>query len=60
LMHVTAVLDAIKKRGHVKDYKMAGKEYERAKKAVESAKASLALLDRTGEKVKKSRKKKTK
>jgi hypothetical protein len=59
-MHITAVLNAIKKRGHVKDYKMVAKEYERAKKAIESAKASLALLDRTREKVKKSRKKKTK
>jgi hypothetical protein len=60
LMHVTAVLDAIKKRGHVKDYKMAVKEYEGAKKAVESAKAGLALLDGTREKGKKSQKKKTK
>jgi hypothetical protein len=60
LMHVTAVLNAIKKCGHVKDYQMAAKEYEGAKKAVESAKASLALLDGTGEKVKKSCKKKTK
>jgi hypothetical protein len=59
-MHVTAVLDAIKKRGHVKGFKMAAKEYEGAKKAVESAKAGLALLDGIGEKVKKSRKKKTK
>ena len=57
LMHVTAVLDAIKKRGHVKDYKMATKKYEGAKKAVESAKAGLALLNGTGEKVKKSCKK---
>jgi hypothetical protein len=60
LMHVTAVVNAIKKRGHVKDYKMAAKEYEGAKKAVESAKAGLALLDGTGEKGKKSQKKKTK
>ncbi len=60
LMHVNAVLDAIKKRGHVKDYEMAAKEYKGAKKAVESAKASLALLDGTREKVKKSHKKKTK
>jgi hypothetical protein len=59
LMHITAVLKTIKKRGHVKDYEMAAKEYEGAKKAVESAKASLALLDGTGEKGKKSRKKKT-
>jgi hypothetical protein len=59
-MHVTVVLNAIKKRGHVRDYKMAAKEYGGAKKAVESAKAGLALLNGTGEKVKKSRKKKTK
>jgi hypothetical protein len=57
LMHVTVVLDAMKKRGHVKDYEMAAKEYEGAKKAIESAKAGLALLDGTGEKGKKSQKK---
>ncbi len=57
LMHVTAVLNTIKKCGHVKDYKMAAKEYEGDKKAVESAKAGLALLNGTGEKVKKSCKK---
>jgi hypothetical protein len=60
LMHVTVVLNSIKERGHVKDYGMAAKEYEGAKKAVESAKAGLALLDGIGEKVKKSCKKKFK
>jgi hypothetical protein len=60
LMHLTVVIDAIKKCGHVKDYKRAAEKYEEAKKAVESAKAGLALLDKTREKVKKSRKKKTK
>jgi hypothetical protein len=60
LMLVTAAFDAIKKRGHVKNYKNAAKEYEEAKKAIESAKAGLSLLDRTGEKAKKSGKKKTK
>jgi hypothetical protein len=55
-MHVTAVLDAIKKRGHFKDYEKA----EESKKAVESARAALSLLDRTGAKAKRSRKKKTK
>jgi hypothetical protein len=59
-MHLTAVLDAIKNCGHVKDYEMAVKEFEGAKKAVESAKAGLALLDGTGENGKKSQKKKTK
>jgi hypothetical protein len=60
LMHVTVVLNAIKKRSHVKDYEMAAKEYEGAKKAVESTKAGLALLDGTGEKGKKSQNKKIK
>jgi hypothetical protein len=46
-MHVTAVLDAIKKRGHFKDYKKAQKVYMEHKQAVKSAKASLALLNRT-------------
>ncbi len=44
-MHVIAVLDAIKKRGHFKDYKEAQKAYVEQKKAVRSAKAGLALLD---------------
>jgi hypothetical protein len=47
LMHVTVVLDAIKKRGHFKDYKKAEKAYVEHKQAVEAAKAGLALLDRT-------------
>jgi hypothetical protein len=47
LMHVTAVLDAIKKRGHFKDYKMAEKAYVEHKQAVESAKVGLALLNGT-------------
>ncbi len=34
LMHVTAVMDAIKKRGHFKDYDKAQKAYDEAKKAV--------------------------
>jgi hypothetical protein len=33
LMHVTAVLDAIKKRGHFQDYDMAFKLHEEAAKA---------------------------
>jgi hypothetical protein len=44
LMHVMAVLDAIKKRGIFKDYKKAQKAYVEAKKAVESAVAGLTLL----------------
>jgi hypothetical protein len=47
LMHVTVVLDAIKKRGHFNNYNKAQKAYDEAKQAVELAKAGLALLDRT-------------
>jgi hypothetical protein len=57
-MHVTAVLDAIKKRGHFKDYVKAQKAYDVAKKAVESAEAGLSLLDGTGARSKKYCKKK--
>jgi hypothetical protein len=46
-MHVTAVLDAIKKRGHFKDYEKAEKAHDEAKQVVESAKVGLALLDGT-------------
>jgi hypothetical protein len=59
-MHVTVVLDAIKKCGHFNDYKKAEKDYEEAKKAVESAKVALSLLDSTGVKARRSCKKKTK
>jgi hypothetical protein len=57
LMHVTAVIDAIKKRGHLDDYEKAAWEYEKAKEAIESARAGLALLE---ENLRKSSKKKTK
>jgi hypothetical protein len=50
LMHVTAVLDAIKKGGHFLDYKKAEKAHNEAKKAIESARAGLSLLDGTGAK----------
>jgi hypothetical protein len=46
-MHVMVVLDAIKKRGHFKDYKKAERAYDEAKQAIESAKEGLALLDGT-------------
>jgi hypothetical protein len=49
LMHEMVVLDAIKKCGHFKDYEKAQKAYVEHKQAVKSAKASLALLDRTSE-----------
>jgi hypothetical protein len=45
LMHVKAVLDAIKKRGHFQDYEKAEKVHKEAKKAVESARAALSLLE---------------
>jgi hypothetical protein len=60
LMHITAVLDAIKKRGHFYDYKKAAKDHEESTKAIESARATLSLLDRTGAKAKKLCKKNTK
>jgi hypothetical protein len=57
-MHVTAVLDAIKKCGTLKDYKKAEKAYVEAKKAAESVEAGLALLNGTRAGSKKNRKKK--
>jgi hypothetical protein len=59
-MHVTTVINAIKKRGHLDDYEKTVWAYEKAKKAIESARAGLALLEETREKVRKLRKKKTK
>ncbi len=47
LMHVTAVLEAIKKHGQLKDYENAQKAYVEQKEVLKSAKAGLALLDRT-------------
>jgi hypothetical protein len=47
LMHVTAVLDALKKHGHFNNYDRAQKAYEEAKKAAESTEAGLALLEGT-------------
>jgi hypothetical protein len=47
LMQVTGVLDAMKKRGHFKDYNRAQKTHDEAKKAAELAEAELALLDGT-------------
>jgi hypothetical protein len=58
LMHVTAVLDAIKKHGHFQDYDKAEKVHKEAKKAVESARAALSLLDGSGTKAKRFHKKK--
>jgi hypothetical protein len=56
-MHVTAVLDAIKKRGHLDDYEKAGWQYEKAREAVESARAGLSLLEESMRKASKEKKK---
>jgi hypothetical protein len=53
LMHVTAVLNAIKKRGHFYNYEKAAKDHKKSTKAIESARAALSLLDGTGAKAKK-------
>jgi hypothetical protein len=45
LMHVTAVLDAIKKHGHYEDYNKAAFKYKEASKAIASARAGLSLLE---------------
>jgi hypothetical protein len=57
LMHVTAVLDAIMKRGHFYDYEKAAKVHKETMKAIESARAALSLLDGPGAKAKKLHKK---
>jgi hypothetical protein len=57
LMHVTVVLNAIKKCGHFYDYKKAAKDHKESMKAIESARAALSLLDRPGAKAKKLHKK---
>jgi hypothetical protein len=46
-MHVTAVLDAIKKCGTFKHYEKAQKAYVEANKVAELAEAGLALFDGT-------------
>jgi hypothetical protein len=59
LVHVPAVLDAIKKRGTFKDYEKAEKAYVEANKAAESAEAGLVvLLDGTSAGSKKNHKRK--
>jgi hypothetical protein len=57
LMHVTAVLNGIKKRGHFYNYEKAAKDHKESTKAIESARAALSLLDGPGVKAKKLRKK---
>jgi hypothetical protein len=58
LMHLTVVLDAMKKCGHFKDYDRAQKAHDEAKKAAELVEAGLALLDRTSAGTTSKRKKK--
>jgi hypothetical protein len=58
LMHVTVVLDAIKKGGTFKDYEKAQKAYVEAMKAAELAEAGLALLNGTSTGLRKNCKKK--
>jgi hypothetical protein len=60
LMHMTGVLDAIKKHGYFHDYKKAEKAYDEAEKAVESARAGLALIKGTGARSRRFCKKKAK
>jgi hypothetical protein len=60
LMHVMAVMDAIKKRGYFDNYDKAAYAYKKAKKAVELARAGLALFEEGEEVVQKSSKKKSK
>jgi hypothetical protein len=57
-MHVTAVLDAIKKRGHFVDYDKAGFKHEEASKAIASARAGLTLLEESAKKENKQGEKK--
>ncbi len=44
LMHVQAVLDAIKTRGHFEDYDKAAWKYQEASEAIASARAGISLL----------------
>jgi hypothetical protein len=57
-MHVMAVLDAMKYRGHFSNYDKAQKAYEEAAKVAELAEAGLALLKGTSEKSSKCKLKK--
>jgi hypothetical protein len=57
LMHVTAVIDAIKKRGHFDDYDKAAFKYKKASKTIASARAGLSLLEESKKKANKVKKK---
>ncbi len=60
LMHVTAVLNSIKKHGHFVDYNKAAFKYKEASEAIASARAGLSLLEETAKKASKEKKKKQK
>ncbi len=60
LMHLQAVLDAIKKSGHLEDYDKAAWKFQEASKAIASARAGLSLLEETVKKASKEKKKKQK
>ncbi len=53
-MHMSTVLDAIRKRGTFEAYKEAGEAYVKQRKAAKQAKAALALLATTVSKGKKT------
>ncbi len=57
LMHVTALLDAIKKRGHFEDYDKAVFKYKEASKAIASARTGLSLVEESKKKANKVKKK---
>jgi hypothetical protein len=50
LMHVTAVLNVIKKRCHFEDYDKATFKYKEASEAIASARAGLSLLEESKKK----------
>jgi hypothetical protein len=56
LMHVTAVLNAIKKRGHFDDYEKAAWKYKEAQEAIGSTRAGLSLLEESMRKASKEKK----
>ncbi len=58
LMHVTVVLDAMKKHGHFKDYDRAQKAHDEVVKAAALVEAGPALLDKTSAGMTSKRKKK--
>jgi hypothetical protein len=49
-MHLTAVLDAINKRGHFEDYDKAAFKYKEANEAIASTRAGLPLLEESKKK----------